>query len=141
MIKMAELKSQISLLLSLIALFVLSSFISLQLINISTASSVCSNFSADLKIENDEISLKAGEGKLIKGNITNTGFENEFVFSLKGPKWVVVRPQTLELSTDEVKELFVYVSPGFGVKGNFDIKLLADAPCVHLEKTIKANVQ
>lgn len=138
---MLELKSLMAFSLTLIALVLASAFVAFQVFEITVAREVCSNFSGELKLEREDVALTVGEGKLIKGNITNTGLENEYKISTEGPQWVVVRPTTTRLGTNESEDLFVYVSPEFGAKGEFRIKLVVDALCIHLEKTILAKVQ
>lgn len=128
-------------LLTFLALILVSSFISLQILDISAAKSFCDNFSADFNIDTDKVSLKPGKGELIKGNVTNTGFENEFSISHRGADWVVVRPKIFQLDKNESGDVFVYMSPEFDARGDFDIRLIVDAACISLEKTIKASVQ
>ena len=138
---MVELKSLVAFLLTMTSLIFLSAFISLQFIDVTTAKNFCDNFSVNFQIDNDKISLEPGKGKLVTGNITNTGAENEFVVSSKSPEWVVVRPKVLQLDANGRERVYVYMSPDYGVRGNFDVKILIDAACVHLEKTIKTSVQ
>lgn len=94
-----------------------------------------------MTLEVETVSLVTGRGELIRGSLVNTGFENEYQLSIEGPKWVVVRPQAVRLETNGTGDIFVYMSPEFGVKGMFDATLVADGTCVVLEKVIRAEVQ
>ena len=138
---MVELRSLMAFFLTMFALILVSSFVSLQVLNISYANSFCNNFSVVFNLPTVDLILEHGKGKLIKGNITNTGFDNEFVVSSKGPDWIVIRPKLLHLESNEMNNVFVYLSPEFGTKGRFDAKLIIDGACVHIERTIKTNVK
>ena len=137
---MVQLNSLVAFLLTTVALFLATAFISLQFVNISNVKSFCKDFSAELELETSNVILEQGKGKLVRGNLTNTGFENEFSLSSEGPSWVVVRPQILSLNKGEKESVFVYMSPDFGVKGVYTVKIIADDTCVHLEKSVKARV-
>lgn len=141
MIQVAQPRSITAFLLTVLALFLVSSFISLQVIGISAAKAFCSNFGLEINLEKENVSLVPGEGELVKGDIANTGFDNEYQLSTKGPEWVAVRPQIVRLETSETSDVFVYMSPDFGARGVFDVVFVVDGTCVNQEKTIKAEVQ
>ncbi len=138
---MIELKSVVAFLLTMISLIFVFSFILFQFFDVLDSKMFCKNFSANLQLQSTDVTLETGKGRLIKGKLTNTGFDNEFFVSLEGPSWVVVRPRVLEINTNETSDLFVYLSPEFDARGGFDTRLSIDAVCTHLEKTIKVDIR
>ena len=100
----------------------------------------CQRFSVDLKPESYSTTLEIGKGKLIKVNITNNGFENEFKIGLKGAEWVVARPIKIRLSQNQSEDIFVYMSPAVGSEGNYTITVFAKSYCGMKEAEIKVKV-
>jgi len=100
----------------------------------------CDNFFVALKSEAEELDLEVGEGKLVKIELKNLGFEDEFKIKVDSPDWVVARPTKLRLKTGEAGDVFVYISPEFGAEGNYLVKISANSFCVHEEQGISVVV-
>ncbi len=100
----------------------------------------CKNFSVDLKPESYSTTLEIGQGKLIKVNITNNGFEDQFSIGVKGPEWVATRPLKLRLNQNESEDIFVYISPTVGSEGNYTVTVFAKSYCGVEEAEIKVKV-
>jgi len=104
------------------------------------SSEYCEHFSIDLKPESYSTLLKAGQGKLIKLNITNNGFEDEFKIGVEGPKWVAIRPFKLRLEQGQSEDIFVYMSPNVGSEGNHTVTIFVKSYCGIEEVEIKLRV-
>lgn len=102
--------------------------------------SFCKKYSVMLEPETDEVDLEVGKGKLVKTRITNTGMEDEYKISAKAPNWIMVKPETLRLNTNETDYLFVYLSPDYGVSGDFTARIYVDSFCVHEDVKIISHV-
>ena len=100
----------------------------------------CTHFSVELEPEVDEVRLEVGKGKLVKVNITNMGFEDEFKIRVKGPEWVVVKPEKIRLESGESDDIFVYLSPSLGVEGKYDVVISANSYCGSEEGVIEVEV-
>ncbi len=100
----------------------------------------CEHFSVDLKPESYSAMLEVGQGKLIRVNITNNGFEDEFRIGVKGPKWVATRPFKMKLEQGQSEDIFVYISPTVGSEGNYTVKVFAKSYCGMEEAEIKIEV-
>ena len=100
----------------------------------------CKNFSVDLKPESYSTLLDIGKGKLIKINITNNGFEDEFRIGFKGPNWVVTRPFKIRLDQGQSDDIFVYMSPTVGSEGDYTVIVFARSYCGIEQTEIKLKV-
>ncbi|MEM5777650.1 MAG: hypothetical protein QXJ06_04365 [Candidatus Aenigmatarchaeota archaeon] len=94
----------------------------------------CSGYFAIISLEKNEVSTEIGQGKLVKGFIINKGFEDELKISVKGPDWVIAKPNRIRLYENQTEEVFVYVSPN--VKGNFTAKIKAESFCQKHEENL-----
>ncbi|MHA1860415.1 MAG: COG1470 family protein [Candidatus Asgardarchaeia archaeon] len=113
--------------------------ISVRYIRVARAD-YCSHFSINLEPEVREVELEPGRGKLVKVKLTNIGFEDEFSTGAKGPRWVVVKPEKIRLDSGESEDIFVYMSPGFGVQGEFNVRVFAHSYCGYKEVSIRVGV-
>lgn len=102
--------------------------------------SFCSNFSSQMKIEKDEINVEVGKGKLVKSELINYGFEDEYKISVKGVEWVVVKPNKLRLENNQTGEIFTYVSPPSEVSGDFLLSIIAESFCQKKEENLLVHV-
>ena len=100
----------------------------------------CEHFSVDLKPDSYSTILEIGHGKLIKVNITNNGFEDEFKINMDGPGWVVARPVKVRLGQGESGDIFVYMSPSIGSEGNDTVTVFAKSYCGMEKAEIKVKV-
>jgi len=100
----------------------------------------CEHFMVELTPETYFINLEAGKGKLVKVNIKNLGFEDEFKILTDGPKWVTVRPNKIRLNQYESEDIFVYISPAIGSEGNYTVSVIAKSYCGISETKIIAKV-
>ncbi len=94
----------------------------------------CEGYLVELKLEKNEITTNIGEGKLIKGFLANKGHEDELSAYIKGPSWVIVRPEKIRVSGNDTKEIFVYISPNS--KGDFVAKIVLESFCQKYEDNI-----
>ncbi len=137
-----KLKSLLAFLLTIFALILIFStivWVSLRYIRFSKKD-YCTHFSVDLKPEESEVILEVGKGKLVKVNIKNMGFEDEFKIKTEGPDWVVVKPEKIRLESGESNDIFIYLSPGFGTEGKYDVVISASSYCGFEEETIEVKV-
>jgi len=100
----------------------------------------CEYFSVDLTPETYSSILEIGQGKLIKVNITNNGFEDDFRIGLKGPNWVATRPFKMKLEQAQSEDIFVYISPTVGSEGNYTLTVFVKSYCGYVETDIKVRV-
>jgi len=100
----------------------------------------CEHFSVDLKPETYSSILEVGQGKLIKVNVTNNGFEDEFRIGVEGPNWVVARPFKIKLEQGQSENIFIYISPTVGSEGNYTFTVFAKSYCGYVETEIKVRV-
>lgn len=102
--------------------------------------SFCSKFSSQMKIETDELNAEVGKGKLVKSELINYGFEDEYKIYTKGVEWVVVKPNKLRLETNQTGEIFIYISPPSEASGDFLISIIAKSFCQEKEENILVHV-
>lgn len=135
-----KLTSLLAFLLTLISLVLVMSVVGIETKAIVVVESFCKKYSVSMEPEATEVDLEVGKGKLVKIKLTNTGSEDEFEISSKGPKWVVTKPESIRLETNKADDIFVYLSPEFGVTGDFVIDVLVDSFCVHEKESLLAHV-
>ena len=107
---------------------------------ISRRPEYCEHFSVDLIPETYSSILKIGQGKLIKVNMTNNEFEDEFKIGIKGPEWVANRPFKIRLEQGQSEDVFIYFSPDIGSEGNYTVTVFAESYCGYVETNIKVKV-
>lgn len=100
----------------------------------------CEHFSLVLDPEESDVDLKIGEGKLVKMDVRNEGFEDEFKVTVEGPGWIIARPAKLRLNQGETGEVFIYMSPSIGSSGSYDAILSVQSYCGSVEEQIKLKV-
>jgi len=100
----------------------------------------CNQFSVNLIPETYSSILEIGQGKLIKVNMTNNGFEDEFKVGIKGPEWVAARPFKIKLGQGQSNDIFVYTSPTIGSEGNYTITVFVESYCGYTETNVKVRV-
>jgi len=122
----------------LLALALVLVLISLSLALTKIIGVDCDSYHSNLVLERSEITVRVGEGRLVKGYIENKGFEDELKLSVKG-EGVVIRPEKVRIEKDEKEEVFVYISPY--KKGNYTAEIRASSYCQNLESVLRINVE
>jgi uncharacterized membrane protein len=101
----------------------------------------CLPFAVSIIPETDYVEIGASKGKLINILIKNVGaVKDEYSIRAKGPEWIVVKPEKLTLEPGEASNVYLYVSPSFGVSGEHEIVVSAVSNCVSESKIIKAEI-
>jgi len=101
----------------------------------------CEGYSLILFADENEVDTVVGKGELIRFRAVNAGsFGDKYEVSLSGPEWAVVKPDSFTLRSDEVKSLFVYVSPDLGMEGKYDLGVTVKSNCVSETETIEVGV-
>ncbi len=101
----------------------------------------CNGYSLLLFPDENKVDTEVGKGKLVKIRAVNAGsFGDEFEVSLDGPEWVIIKPGSFSLKSEESKTLFLYVSPDLGMDGKYDIDVTVKSNCVSESKTIEVGV-
>ena len=98
---------------------------------ISTESN-CDGYSLFLFPDQDKVDTQVGKGTLVKLRAINAGnFGDSYEVFLNGPKWTIIKPELFSLKPEEAKSLFLYVSPGLGTEGKYDIEINVRSKCVN----------
>ena len=101
----------------------------------------CEGHSLILFADDNEVDAVVGRGELIRLRAVNTGnYGDKYQVSLVGPEWAVVKPESFTLRSDEVKSLFVYVSPDLGMEGKYDLGVTVKSNCVSETEMIEIGV-
>ncbi len=101
----------------------------------------CEGYSLILFADEDEVDAVVGKGELIRFRVVNAGsFGDKYQVSLLGPEWAVVKPDSFTLRSEEAKSLFVYVSPGLGMEGKYNLDVTVKSNCVSETETIEVGV-
>ncbi|MEM5793260.1 MAG: hypothetical protein QXY45_02785 [Candidatus Aenigmatarchaeota archaeon] len=100
----------------------------------------CDQFLVELRPEVYSIEADIGRGRLVKVEILNQGFEDEFKISVDGPSWVIARPTKVRLDQGEKSEIFIYISPGVGARGEYTVSIYAKSYCGVGETKLKISV-
>jgi len=101
----------------------------------------CEGYSLFLFPDVDKVDTQVGKGTLIKLRAINAGsFSDKYEVSLNGPEWAVIKPTSFNLKAEEVKTLFLYVSPGLGIEGKYNIEINVKSKCVTESQTIEVGV-
>ena len=83
----------------------------------------CYGYSATTNPKN--IEATESKGYLYTATITNTGlYDAKYVFSVDGPKWVSVAPETITIKASETDKTYVYAAPPYGTEnGVYEITI------------------
>jgi len=101
----------------------------------------CEGYSVFLFPDEDKIDTEVGKGKLMRLRVINAGsFGDKYEVCLTGPEWAVIKPDSLSLKSEESKSLFLYISPGIGIEGKYEIKVTIKSKCVTESETIEVGV-
>ncbi|MEM5878629.1 MAG: hypothetical protein QXF12_07175 [Candidatus Aenigmatarchaeota archaeon] len=108
----------------------------LAIYDFTLSKTVCNSYHSVFTIETNSIDAKVGYGTLVKGKLTNTGGDDEYKITT-GQGWIVVRPNSFRLKTNESVDLYIYISPIS--KGSFDTYINAYSFCHSNNQKIKVN--
>lgn len=101
----------------------------------------CEDYSLFLFSDRERVDAVVGEGELIKLRAINAGsFGDDYDVSLEGPDWVVVKPGSFSLRSDESKRIYLYASPDLGVEGKYDVVVTVSSECVKESQEIEMSV-
>jgi len=101
----------------------------------------CEGYSLILFADENKVDTVVGKGKLIFLRVVNAGdFGDKYQVSLFGPEWAVVKPDSFTLRSEEVKTLFVYISPDVGTEGRYDLDVTVSSDCVSGTERIEVGV-
>ncbi len=82
-------------------------------------------YGVDLTVEENELQVESGEGKLVKGKVTNTGLMADTFKIISDVIWSSIRPGEVNLNSNESKDVYAYYSPEYGAKGTYYTNLTA----------------
>jgi len=101
----------------------------------------CEGYSVFLFPDEDKIDTEVGKGKLTRLRVINAGsFGDKYEVFLTGPEWAVIKPDSFSLKSEESKSIFLYISPGIGTEGKYEIEVTVNSKCVTESKTIEVGV-
>jgi len=101
----------------------------------------CEGYSAFLFPDEDKIDTEVGKGKLTRLRVINAGnFGDKYEVCLTGPEWAVVKPNSFILKSEESKSVFLYISPGLGTEGKYNLEVTVKSNCISESKTIEIGV-
>lgn len=91
-------------------------------------------------LEDDSGTVEVGKATTVEVLIRNTGEQSDtFTISITdGPDWVFIEPSEVHLGGSEESTVYLYMSPGFGVKlGDYKVSLKAKSK--NAETTLDVN--
>jgi hypothetical protein len=97
-------------------------------------------YGVDLTVEENEIQIESGKGKLVKGTVTNTGLFADTYKIISDVIWSSIRPDEVSLTTNESKDVFAYYSPEYGASGTYDVNLTAKSDYAQGTEELKIEV-
>jgi len=101
----------------------------------------CDGYSLFLFADENKVDTEVGKGTIVKLRVINAGsFGDNYEVSLDSPGWAVIKPESFSLKSEEVKTLFLYVSPGFGGEGKYNIQINVKSKCVSESQNIEVGV-
>jgi hypothetical protein len=84
-------------------------------------------YGVDLTIEEKEIEIESGRGRLVRGIIKNIGTMTDTFNIISDVIWSSIRPEKVTLESNETENVYAYYSPEFGAMGNYTVKLIAQS--------------
>ena len=97
-------------------------------------------YGVDLQLDEKELTIKPGTGKLTKPRVRNTGTRPDKFEVTSNVEWTSIKPASLELEPNETRNIYVYYSPEYGVSGSFDVVLKVESENSMDEETVRVNV-
>jgi len=133
--------SFLAFLLTLIAIVVVVAGFAVKFSGMLFIKKDCEGYSLILFADENKIDAVVGKGELIRLRVVNAGsFGDKYQVSLSGPEWAIVKPTSFTLRSEEVKSLFVYVSPDLGFEGKYDLDVTVESNCVSEAERIEIGV-
>jgi hypothetical protein len=133
--------SFLAFLLTLIAIITVVAGLAVNFSDIFFIRKDCEGYSLILFSDENKVDTVVGKGELIRLRAVNAGsFGDKYEVSLTGPEWAIVKPTSFTLRSEDVKSLFVYVSPGIGAEGRYDLDVIVKSNCVSKMETIEVGV-
>ncbi|MEM5793262.1 MAG: hypothetical protein QXY45_02795 [Candidatus Aenigmatarchaeota archaeon] len=84
-------------------------------------------YGVDIDLDEDEITIKSGTGKLTKPVVKNIGTRTS-AFDIKSSViWVAIRPERIVLEPNQSENIFVYYSPEYGSSGEYNVRLFVES--------------
>jgi uncharacterized membrane protein len=80
-------------------------------------------YGVDLVVEEDEFDIELGRGKLIEVEVKNLGTKEDNFEIVSNVDWISIKPSSIDLEGGESQIVYVYYSPEFGMKGEFNASL------------------
>jgi len=133
--------SFLAFLLTLIAIVVIVAGFAIKFSSMLFYKTDCEGYSLILFANENKIDAIVGKGELIRLRAVNAGdYGDKYEVSLYGPDWAIVKPDSFTLRSEEVKSLFVYVSPDIGTEGRYDLDVTVKSNCVSETEKIEIGV-
>jgi hypothetical protein len=85
-------------------------------------------YGVDLTVEEKEIEIESGRGRLVKAFVKNIGTMTDTFSIISDVIWSSIRPEKVTLESNQTKNVYAYYSPEFGAMGNYTVKLTAQSP-------------
>jgi hypothetical protein len=101
----------------------------------------CTGYSLILFTDANKVDAVVGKGELIRLQAVNAGnFGDKYDVSLIGPDWAIIKPASFALRSDEVKTLFLYISPDVGAEGKYNLDVTVKSQCASQTESIEVGV-
>lgn len=108
---------------------------------VSTAKPTCEDYSLLLFSDENKVDIIVGEAKLIKLRAVNAGqFSDKYEVSSIIPNWIIAKPTSFSIRSEESKLIFLYMSPGPESEGKYEIQVNVKSACVSETTTVEVNV-
>ena len=134
-------KSFLAFFLTLIAIIIVVAGFAVRFSGMLFIRKDCEGYSLILFADEDKVDAVVGKGELIRLRAVNAGsFPDKYQVSLSGPEWAVVKPTSFTLRSEDVKSLFVYISPDLGTEGKYDLDVTVKSNCVSEMERIEVGV-
>jgi uncharacterized cupredoxin-like copper-binding protein len=82
-------------------------------------------YGVELTLEENNITIESGKGKLVKGNVKNTGTISDTFDVISDAIWSVIRPNKVTLDSNQTQDIYAYFSPEYGMTGVQTVSITA----------------
>jgi len=133
--------SFLAFLFTLIAIIIIFTGLVIKFSNVLVYEKDCTGYSLILFADTNKVDAVVGKGELIRLQAVNAGeFGDKYEVSLVGPEWAIIKPTSFTLRSDEVKTLFLYISPEIGTGGKYNLDVTVKSQCVSQTESIEIGV-